>query len=936
MKKLLKHPNIIIAVCLILTAVLGLQIMNLKIDNSIRQFIPQKDGSYARLLETEDQFGSVILVGVSLETDGKTILTPENIAVIDRITKRAQELDNVEKVQSLTNIDYVESKDGALVAGTLLGDDYSGSDEDMDAIKERIVSWNELYNRVIISDDFRATQMLITVEKGASDEVMEAVVKEVRQIAKEETKGTSLSMRIFGEPVLSEQAKAFMIKDLAGLIPLVIVVVLISLLFSFGTLDGTILPLLTVLISTVWTVGIMSIAGATFSIVSSVIPVALIAVGSAYGIHVLTHYYVALDKNTEPLTGERHAEIIIEGLKDVKNALILAGFTTIIGFISLISSPIVPLHSFAIYSALGVFFSLALSYLLIPAILIKKKPEHIGRKSKLYQKKVAKIEEKIAARNGNERGERRQGDGLFTVYKALAGTKARMFCFIVILLAISAFGLSRLVVDTSMVNYFPPTSEFRKDVAYVDSKFAGTNNIYFTVKSTGDKDITNPEILKAMDDMQTTLETNYEDIGKIVSFTTFLKRMNQVMHIPETTSAETEGYSDDLMGEDATSDEGFDSFDSFDSFGDDAAFSSDDSFSFGDDSFGSFGDEEGFSSFESEDADAETEEYVDPNVAYAAELSRPMTTEEALSLLQKAYISAGGKYATVDQIVTELEKDLNYRGMAYYEVPYDPAKYPVETREELSNLVAQYLLLFSGSLDEFNDDALEPKVSRMQVQLRSHNTESTKNIIDTAQAYADAHFPEGYTFEACGLGEMEYAMTKLVVKSQLTSLLFSLLSVLVILSIAFKSVLAGIVGAIPLAITILLNYMVMGLLGINLDLVTSIIASVAIGVGIDYTIHFMETFRNEHLIAADLETATRETFRKSGHGIVTNAIAVGFGFLVLCLSNFEVLRYIGILVAIVMFTSSMLAMTVIPGILNIFDPQFMGGRKKDKKNKKSK
>ena len=76
-----------------------------------------------------------------------------------------------------------------------------------------------------------------------------------------------------------------------------------------------------------------------------------------------------------------------------------------------------------------------------------------------------------------------------------------------------------------------------------------------------------------------------------------------------------------------------------------------------------------------------------------------------------------------------------------------------------------------------------------------------------------------------------------------------------------------------------------------------------------------------------MNTVTRQTFKKSGHGIVTNAVAVGLGFLVLCCSKFIVLRYIGILVAIVMFTSSILAMTIIPGILNQFQPKFITSKK---------
>jgi len=493
-----------------------------------------------------------------------------------------------------------------------------------------------------------------------------------------------------------------------------------------------------------------------------------------------------------------------------------------------------------------------------------------------------------------------QGSGLYSVYNGVAGTKARLFIFFLVIVVLSVIGLNRLVIDTSFVSYFPVTSGIRKDIDYADNKFAGTNSVYFTIEGEKESAITNPEILKAIDDLAPYLQDSYPSIGKIVSFPTFMKRMNQVLHIPSPEMLVSQEYEE-------SGDESFSSF--------------------GDESFSSFGDES-FSSFGDDSAvEDELIDYVDPNIAYAKQLSTKMTTEDALSLLHDSYVEAGGSRATVEQIVVELEKELNFDGMAYYEIPYDIAKYPVATREDLSSVVSQYLLLFSGSLDEFNDDALSPKVTRMAVQLKTHSTNITKDIIEDAKAYASANFPSGYTLEATGTGELEVSMTEMVISSQLSSLLFSLLSVMIILSISFKSFWAGLLGSLPLLLSILLNYMVMGLTGIHLDLVTSIIASVAIGVGIDYTIHFMKTYKAERALSDDLEFVTRETFHKSGHGIVVNAMAVGFGFLVLCFSQFIVLRYIGILVALVMLTSSLLSMTVIPGVLHVFDPAFIRPKK---------
>ena len=914
-----KRPWIIIALCVILTGVFGFFITGLGIDNSIRQFLPQKDSSYTRLTQTEDQFGSMIVIGVSLESKKGTVLTPQNIEVVRKITDRVLELPQIEGVDSLTHIDYVCENDGSISASQLIPETYTGSEEDIAQLESRLAEWSEMYNRVIVNDDNTATQMQITVHSMTPQEKAESKITDaerqqkilelVRQVVVEECENQPLEYKIYGDPVVAESARKFMVSDLCALIPLVIVVVLLSLFFSFKTVDGTLLPLITVVMSAAWTMGLMSLLGITFTLVSSVIPVALIAVGSAYGIHVLTHYYVALDGVDGELTREKYVDAIFAGLKEVMKAVLLAGITTIVGFISLVSSPIEPLHSFAIFTAIGVGIALILSITFIPAVLLCKDYKKVaaGReKMKHISEKVERRLERAKQLAGGKLAKDASGNTLYNIYHFFCGSRVRLILFTLVICGLSYAGLRILKIDTAIVNYFPENCELRQDIKSIDKNFAGTNSLYFTIEGQEKGDLTNPEILKAVDDMQEYLAENFDGIGKIVSFTTFIKRINQVWHVPTTQAvAAADMVASDDFGE-------LDDFDDFDSFSDDF-----DDFG-GFDDFADFGDSTENSSTVTEDTD-----WVDPNIEYAQKLSQPMTTEEVLAMLNRAYIEAGAKNATPEKMLAALEKDCNYNGMAYYEIPYDPAKYPVPTREELSGVVNGYLTLLSGSLDRFVDDDMSPRVMRVTCQLRNHSTEETGDIIAAAKNFAKEHFPEGYTIEATGAGEMEYTMTKMIVSSQVQSLLISLISVFIIITVAFGSGWAGIVGAVPLALAILLNYMVMGFAEINLDLVTSIIASVAVGVGIDYTIHFLSTYKEERAKTDNLEVVTRETFRKSGHGIVTNALAVGLGFLVLCFSKFVVLRYIGVLVAIVMFTSSYLAMTIIPGILNVFEPKFI-------------
>ncbi|WP_407396735.1 efflux RND transporter permease subunit [Treponema sp.] len=993
LKKFFKHPWAIIITCVALTGFFGFFITRLQMDNSLRQFFPQKDESYDRMNATEETFGSMLSIGVVIDAKDGTILTPEYLDVIRKISEQVKLIDNIEDVKSVTNIDYVCNQDGSISATNIIPEeDFNTPDglltqESIKNLKLRVQSWEDMYNRVILNDDFTGSQMQITVKpngetkmqlteaqnllheaklSGDKEKIAEAkanlktvklaintriteakvalkaakkthdaeaiekaeeeyynansakndsarqqfVLKQVTKIVEKETAGKKLLVKIVGEPVQSKNSKEYMMSDLVGLIPLVAVVVIISLYLSFHTLEGTILPLVTVLMSASISVGLMGLLGYTFTLVSSVIPVALIAVGSAYGIHVLTHYYVEVEKLTGEITKAMHEEALLRGLKEVWTAVLLAGITTVVGFISLITSPLQPLHSFSIFTAIGVGISLILSVTFIPAILLLKDPKTISKKRDLKiikraTKKVKAKLERLSNLRGNKSEDEANGDTLYSIFKFFCGSHTRLTLTSLLIIILSFAGLKLLKVDTALINYFPKDSEFRKDIDYVDNSFAGTNSVFFLVEGPEKGDISNPDILKAVDGMEEYLEKKFPEIGKIVSLTSFVKRINQVFNDPATYVPETPAENAETSAE---------SFDM--DFGD---------VDLGDMDFGDFGD---FGETTS------TDEFIDtsiphPNEKYTQMLNGTYTANDVLDAFNRAYSEAGGKNASVDAIIDILLKDLNFAGKAYYEIPYDAEKYRVKTHEDLKKVINGLIILLSGSLDEFADGNTSSKSMRITCQLRNHNTTNTGYIIKAAEAYAKENFPEGYTLKATGPGEMEYTMTDMIVSSQLTSLLISLLSVFIIISISFKSGWAGVVGAIPLAFTILLNYMMMGFTGINLDLITSIIASVAVGVGIDYTIHFLSTYKEERSKSDDIVAVTKETFKKSGHGIVTNALAVGLGFVVLCLSKFVILRYLGVLVAIVMFTSSFLAMTIIPGILNLSDPKFIKPEEKD-------
>jgi predicted RND superfamily exporter protein len=270
-----------------------------------------------------------------------------------------------------------------------------------------------------------------------------------------------------------------------------------------------------------------------------------------------------------------------------------------------------------------------------------------------------------------------------------------------------------------------------------------------------------------------------------------------------------------------------------------------------------------------------------------------------------------------------LHARMNYRGQAYYEIPYDPAKYPAESRQELSNLISQYLLLYSGSMESWADDALEPQKVKMTVQMSTTGTRESVPIVNAVHDYAERYFPQGYTVETSGSALVKNALTKLLVDAQERSIIISLCLVFLVIAVNFRSLLAGFFGIIPMGLAIIINFAVMGFLGIKLDISTAMVASLAIGIGIDYTIHFMSNYHYNRLRSDNLEQVTVRTLGTTGKAISFNAFAVAAGFLVLVFSNFNPLMYLGILIALTMFTTSLASMTLLPVLLNLFKPRFI-------------
>jgi len=901
MKKLYDHPKLIILVIGIITLLFAVQMPKLVIDNDVKIFLPKSHISRLNDDKATETFGSSDAILLAVKFNSENIFTAKNIAFIDKLTKKFEDLAKVDEVKSLTNTDFIEGTSEGMEVEAIVRD-LPQTKEDLDKIKHKLLSWKSMYGRSLYTDDFKSTTILVQLEDGTTAVEQEKLFQEIQKEVRSYSDDKNMSFYLAGQPVLDSLMGESMQADMKKLIPFVMLIVIASLYISFKTIGGVVLPLLTVLISTIWSIGLMAGLGIPLTMVSTIIPVLLIAVGSAYGIHIISHYYDDVKSAGKELTDEEHKEIVLHNVQKVGKAVFLAGLTTIAGFGSLATSKIIPIKNFGSFTALGVFGALIVAVTLIPSILLLKKPK-VNTEDHSEETFMTKL--------------------LMYLYHFFTRKKSSVILLTTIIMALSIYGTSKVVIDSVLVEFFKQGTPVRQADEYLNDNFNGSNFINVVIEGKEKGDLTDPEILKAMDNMKEHFVSNHEYVGQVISFSDFIKRMNKVMNYPEEIDPIAEKTEVAQIENGVMSDDFDDNFD--DSFGDDNF----EEESFDDDGFGEDTFDDAFDNVaQTESVDLENQNKVKPIP------SREKISEaDLLTILNAALLDAKKVNLTAEELITVMNRATNYQGEAYNEVPYDPAKYPAETRAELKNLVSQYLLLYSGELDSFADDRLEPKSTRMLFQLKSASNIFISGLKDEISRYADENFPEGYTVTVSGAGDMSLAVNNLIVSSQIISIITSLIIVFIIVAYSFKSIIAGIYGIIPLIVSLFINFGLMGFTGIKLDIGTAMVASIAIGIGVDYTIHFLTTYHYERILTSDLEIVTKKTLNSSGKAIIFNAISVALGFAVLIFSNFNPIKNLGLLVCITMITSSMGSMILLPILLNLFKPKFVSKKGRNNNEK---
>lgn len=242
---------------------------------------------------------------------------------------------------------------------------------------------------------------------------------------------------------------------------------------------------------------------------------------------------------------------------------------------------------------------------------------------------------------------------------------------------------------------------------------------------------------------------------------------------------------------------------------------------------------------------------------------------------------------------------------------------------ESRDAVAQYLELYAMSADVADFERFvnfDYTKTLLTVQYRAA---SLREVNDLLSKIDNLLKNESAPAVVGGFSLIDKELSESVETGQYYSLIVAFLAILILLSVIFRSIVAGLMGSLPLVFAVFCTFGLMGWMGIELNIVTALLSSISIGLGVDFTIHIFWRLKHELKNGKDWMSAVKSTETGIGRGISINAFSVMLGFSVLFLSAFPLIQSFGFLVILSLLFCLISAIVLIPALCLIFKPKFL-------------
>jgi predicted RND superfamily exporter protein len=504
-RTVVRHPWAIGAVILAVTSALSWSATRLHVEVDPDRLLPQEHPFMKTANEVKRIFGIYNLVVIGLFPKDGNVYTPQFLAKLDEITERVAGIPGV-KPALLQSLAAPEVKVVRGTADTLEVERVMQSPPadaiGADAVRLRALSENA-YVGTLVSEDGKAAAVLadfeLTPEMPGYINLDEAVRSRLRD-AEDGTFEWGLS----GAVVMLSQVSQYSGR-MVYYFPIALLLIGLIHYHAFRTVQALVLPLVTALLSVLWSVGLMGVFGVPLDPYNATTPILILAVAAGHAVQILKRFYEEYDHVPDV------REAVVTSLVKVGPVMVAACVVAALSFFSLATFKTASIRTFGLFTGFGILSALVIELTIIPAVRVL-----------LPAPKRRELEREASSHPWLDAVLR------FSARSASGPQRRRIFAGALVL-AIACVALaSRIEVDTSLKRQFGPSETVSQEDRRVNEAFAGTNTLELLITADEEGGLEEPAILRAIDGLSRELERE-PAVGKGISYVDFVRTLYRAL-----------------------------------------------------------------------------------------------------------------------------------------------------------------------------------------------------------------------------------------------------------------------------------------------------------------------------------------------------------------------------------------------------------------------
>ncbi len=465
-----------------------------KIDNDITAWFSREDPVYRDYERFRAEFGGTRSLIVALKaTSADVLFSRATLRFIQDVAGDIERVDTVQRVDSLSSATVVDAVPDGLDVRPLFDRLESKNPAD---IRRRALE-DDLIRGDLVSEDATVTALIVSFDEDRIDAVRAGVIQRIHDIV-DPRLPAGVRAYYNGSLEISETYNRITLDNQRRFTPPILVVTLLAIYLTFRSLRKTVLSIIAIGASIFWTLGLYSLMGFSYNVLSSMIVPLIVVLAIADDVHIMQHW----DEE------RRHADVETAFKRTFAHLcapLLGASATTALGMLSLATSEVVAVRTFGIGSAVGIMVDFAISLVLMPTLLSLVKPEHKVAPHERFLIPPLRRVARLSTRRPR----------LVLTASVLVGLAA-------------ALGIFRLRVDTNHINFFSPKHPISESAAVIDRELAGVYSFQIMLEGPPES-LRTPDALRRLDRLSDELRT-FQSVRKVTSVADYVKRINKELN----------------------------------------------------------------------------------------------------------------------------------------------------------------------------------------------------------------------------------------------------------------------------------------------------------------------------------------------------------------------------------------------------------------------